>query len=89
MRLRLRESLSLFAKRFGHLAKGWGNPLYLYTERIDQGIKLPSLEEWPTYIRRRLLASTQLITTRPDVLLALSEESRRRVLSCLAQGNLS
>jgi GNAT superfamily N-acetyltransferase len=86
MRLRLRESLDLFRARFGHLKPGWGNPLYLYTQRHDPGIQLPPPARWADYARARLAASTQLITTRPDVLLSQPEEARRLVLDVLLPG---
>jgi len=86
MRLRLRESIELFRARFDHLPHTWGNPLYLYVERQDPGITLPAASQWQAYARRRLAASTQLITTRPDVLLNQSPADRDLILSSLSTG---
>lgn len=86
MRLRLRESVDLFRERFGHLRPGWGNPLYLYTERQDPAIQLPPLALWAAYAQKRLVASTQLITTRPDILLSEPESTRRLILDALSLG---
>lgn len=86
MRLPLRESVDLFRKRFGHLSPGWGNPLYLYTQREDAAIQLPPAERRAAYARARLSASTQLITTRPDVLLGEPAQARRLILDVLCQG---
>lgn len=86
LRLRLRESVDLFRARFGHLASGWGNPYYLYTQREDPAIQLPPPSLWAAYARARLAASTQLLTTRPDVLLSESEASRRLILDALSSG---